>query len=498
MMEYLMHWITISAQERTVIESDNMIHIFYMVLSQITIDNHSPEETDALNFLFEIKESNFSYNFKKPISASFPQKILIASYAHLYGALTKRNLINDENLKKIREFLDIEDNFALLALKQLQSANPLQILREQSPLLSVIQPNSYTVGVINKLVYNSSVECCCKKKINIAHLDSREYEHPFDRSALIALESTPGLKKATEIISKHALDIFKNIQIKGSNYKVTRDSIPDIYNIFEQACNTLNLDKIPDIYMENGFINARTIGVDRPIVILNTGCIGLLSHDELLFIIGHELGHIKSNHVLYHQLPDFIPYITDIFSSVTLGISDLASGGLRFALLNWQRMSEYSSDRAGLLCCQNVDAAVTAMMKLAGYPIKYYKTIKPENFIIQAREFEGIDTEKIGKIAKYASLMFADHPWTVMRAKELVNWVESGEYEKVLMRGQRDSQKTCSKCGSEIKDNCKFCQECGQKVLAIAQEIIQNTCSNCGTEIKGNYKFCKNCGSKIL
>lgn len=71
-------------------------------------------------------------------------------------------------------------------------------------------------------------------------------------------------------------------------------------------------------------------------------------------------------------------------------------------------------------------------MKLAGTPKKYFDKINVNEFINQAKEFEDYDYDTLDKVAKYLSIMWQDHPWTVMRASELFKWVESGEYESIM------------------------------------------------------------------
>ena len=48
------------------------------------------------------------------------------------------------------------------------------------------------------------------------------------------------------------------------------------------------------------------------------------------------------------------------------------------------------------------------------------------------------------------------------------------------------------KCGSKIKDDAKFCSECGEEI--IRKPKIQ--LCDCGQEINPNEKFCNNCGLK--
>ena len=129
-----------------------------------------------------------------------------------------------------------------------------------------------------------------------------------------------------------------------------------------------------------------------------------------------------------------IPLMGNILGSMTLGLGNLFSQGLQIALLNWQRKAEFTADRAGLLACQNVEAATTLMMKLAGAPPKFYSNLKVEDFKKQAKEFEEFDEDNLDKIAKAISVMFEEHPWTVMRGHELYKWIDSGEYDNVLER----------------------------------------------------------------
>jgi len=199
------------------------------------------------------------------------------------------------------------------------------------------------------------------------------------------------------------------------------------------ACERLDLPTLPELYIATGAeLNAFTVGVERPLVGLTTGAVELLSPQESLFVIAHEVGHIRSNHVLYYQIAEYLSLIGEIVASATLGISEVVGTGFKIALLYWQRMSEFTADRAGLLACQDADVALRSLMKLAGLPPRYYQAVNTEDFVRQAREFETMDVDKLTILAKWLSTMGATHPWTVMRAKELLRWVDSGEYERVL------------------------------------------------------------------
>jgi Zn-dependent protease with chaperone function len=308
-----------------------------------------------------------------------------------------------------------------------------------------------------------------KKKLkNILSLD---YEHPFDRKALNALKKTPGLDKIIKKFWELGIEKLLKIQYTGSHIKLTKNNMPELYKTYVETCEILDMNKIPDLYLIMNYnINAFTTGVENPIIVLNTSCLDLLEEDELRFIIGHELGHIKSGHLLYHQLASILPYLGNMVGNATLGIGNLISMGLHMAIMNWKRMSEFTSDRAGLLVCQNINSATSSMVKIAGLPTKYYSNEVVEDFLTQAREFEDLDYDSLSKIAKYITTAEMSHPWTVMRGSEFFRWSESGQYDEILNMDfdNRDLSKfkfsECPFCEAKLKKEYVFCGKCGRKI----------------------------------
>lgn len=259
-------------------------------------------------------------------------------------------------------------------------------------------------------------------------LDHSEYEHPFDKQALVALEATPGLSAVGKFITKYTIEKLYTVQFTGSSLKVNSQNYPEIFEYLQYACHILDLPRLPELYVQWGYdINACTIGSENPIIVLNSGLFDLCDEDEKLFIIGHECGHIKSNHMLYHMMAQLINTIIDAVPG-----GNIFTSPLQFALYYWSRMSEFTADRAGLLCCQNMKAVARAFIKMSGLPISQYKHIDPKTFIEQAREFQQMDYESLNKVAKFITILQADHPWTVMRTSQLIDWVNTGEVKRIM------------------------------------------------------------------
>lgn len=281
-------------------------------------------------------------------------------------------------------------------------------------------------------------------------LESSVYEHPFDKKALKALMNLPGFDRLTNFFLNWTHVKWRSIDLKGSNFHVTESSCPDLYKQIRNVGYTLDVRDFPQIYTQWGyFINAYTTGIEEDtLLVLYSGAVDLLEKDELSFIVGHEMGHIKSKHVLYHSLAvniskfiDSIPVVSDLIVP---------------ALLYWSRMSEFTADRAGLLACQNEDAAVRSVMKMAGVPQKYFDSMDRNVFLEQAKEFEDLLTGS-EKALRGLSSLDNTHPWVILRAAELIKWIDSGEYGRIVAEY---SPIRCSHCGKDIPKESTICPYC--------------------------------------
>lgn len=267
------------------------------------------------------------------------------------------------------------------------------------------------------------------KKILLG-LDQSKYEHPFDKKALAALKRTPGIGLVGKFITEHMVERIYTIQYTGSHLRITRESYPMIYEYLEYACQILDVKKIPELYIEWSYnVNAVTVGAENPIIVISSGLIDLCDDEEIMFVIGHELGHVKSHHMLYHMMAQVINIIIGM-----IPFGSLAAAPVQIALYYWDRMSEFTADRAGLLCCQNRESAIRTFMKMAGVPLKHFNDMNYNTFIQQANDFKQLDFDGMNKIIKTISIVNDTHPWTVMRAAELLNWLDSGEYDKYIGR----------------------------------------------------------------
>lgn len=360
------------------------------------------------------------------------QKTLLFIYCHLYYLMYSFPIVDNLNLKKLRIKLEIDEEAVLFIFTPKDIKFLEQYKSKESKLLTVIDPDEQLFYWINAKTNSLYKKGIYFQKKYLKNLNFEEYQHNADYEARKILENTPGISALTKQFFKYGLDRMGKIQYLGSNFKIN-DTSMDEYTCFTEGCKILDINKTPDLYVEQGFLNASTVGDEETAVILTSGCFSLLNYDELQFVIGHELGHIKSNHVLYHQMASMILNISRYAGAFTLGLNQLLTSPLKMAILDWYRKSEFTSDRAGLLACQNLNSAITCMMKLSGYPIKYYNKINPGDMINQAREFAVYtSSDNLNSTLEKFMLMDDTHPWIVARCSELIRWHDSGDCKKLI------------------------------------------------------------------
>lgn len=289
----------------------------------------------------------------------------------------------------------------------------------------------------------------------LINLQTSVYEHPFDKAALEAMRKVPMFDNVTNFVLNWASIKWEIVKLCGSAFHVTDRSCPELFNLVRDAARILDVDHLPEIYTEWTYgINAYTTGYKNDtILVLFSGAVDLMPDSELTYIIGHELGHAKSGHVLYHVMANFIGEIIN-----EMGLLGKFATPLQLALGYWNRMSEFTADRAGLLACQDLNAALSAIMKMAGIPRRYFNTADPHVFAEQAKEFMSRYGDTANTIIKNISILDDSHPWTVLRAYELIKWVESGEYERIL---SGTAGTICPACGEQVATGTTCCPICG-------------------------------------
>jgi Zn-dependent protease with chaperone function len=296
-------------------------------------------------------------------------------------------------------------------------------------------------------------------------LSSTAFEHPADRAALEALRKIPVLDTLLKKFMELGIERMFRIMLMGQAIHVTTKQCHKIHKIFKEACDILDMHE-PDLFLINDFrVNAWTFGVERPFIVMHAPLVDLLTEDELMGVLGHELGHVKAGHVLYRSL---VYFLLDILSKFIV-LGPIVSTMIVAALAEWSRKSELTADRAELLVLQDVNTCINLHMKLAGGSKTVYEQTDIKEFLRQGDSYEDFDYSTLNKFYKLLYEWRLSHPLPIYRAKEIKTWSEGGQYKEILAgRYPTDSRtedhglRECQHCGAKISPSFFFCPDCGK------------------------------------
>jgi Zn-dependent protease with chaperone function len=268
-----------------------------------------------------------------------------------------------------------------------------------------------------------------------ADLTKHDYVHPLDSKALAALRAIPGIDSALRKLLSVTGEAALRVIFTASSVKVTPKQFPDLHAKLQIACTTLGVD-MPEMFVQQSpVVNAFTYGSEKHIIVLFSGLLEKLNDEETLAVISHEVGHIHAEHALYLTAARLIEALANASAAALIPGSEIVkfviSAGINSALLAWARRAELSCDRAGLLVVQDPHVIGRVMMKLAGGTSA--SKMDYDQFLEQGREFKKTCDEKaLDKF--WATWINAgqSHPFPIWRVGEILDWVESGEYQKVM------------------------------------------------------------------
>ena len=254
-------------------------------------------------------------------------------------------------------------------------------------------------------------------------ISPRAYQHPADRAATAALQKVPYLDEVVRRLIALGYERALRAAALGSSVRLGQEQLPHIWVLHRQCFNALDLEDVPDLYMTQfPFANAATIGVDRPVVVLNSELVRILDDDGRRAVLAHEAAHVHSGHVLYQTAMLILLRLgTGVRLPLLAGLPLL---GIQLALLEWFRGAELSCDRAAALVTRDPMAVCRALMVISAGEAS--ADLNLDAFIAQAMDYsEG--GKGLEKLTRLMADMGLTHPMPVRRVRLLLEWVREGE-----------------------------------------------------------------------
>ncbi len=322
----------------------------------------------------------------------------------------------------------------------------------------------------------------------LVNLSSKAYEHPADRAATAALQSIPMLDVVVRKLIEFGYERAYRQQFLASSVRLGEGQLPAVWADWNAVCARLDLPERYDLYLTQFPItNAAAIGAGKPMVVINSRCIDLFDELEIRTVLGHEAGHILSDHLLYR---------TALLILLQIGVRPLMRlpffAGLpllavKMALLEWYRTAELSSDRAATLVNRDPLITCRTLMVMAGGASS--RKLDLDAFIRQAGEYEDWSSGW-DKLNRMRSELFLTHSHPVRRVKEVTAWVHSGDYDRIVdgeyptRDQQADARKEAGEAFEFYKDRFRkiFNEFGGEK----ANERVADAAEKVGDWLKSN------------
>jgi Zn-dependent protease with chaperone function len=259
-------------------------------------------------------------------------------------------------------------------------------------------------------------------------ISTRAWEHPADRSALVALRKLSGfdeiLKKLGGMVSERAV----RLMFLASAVRASERQFSHLHDMVRDAAYILDLEKVPALYVTQDPVpNAMCIGMDSPVIVVTTSLVELLDEEEMRAVIGHEVAHAMSGHALYRTMLLILTNIASKIAWVPLG--NIAIMAIITALKEWFRKAEISCDRAGLLVGQDPQASMRGLMKLAGG--HHLHEMNTDAMLEQAEEYDRAGDLR-DSVIKLLQVLPQTHPFVAVRVRQIKQWSEGEEYSSIM------------------------------------------------------------------
>jgi Zn-dependent protease with chaperone function len=295
-------------------------------------------------------------------------------------------------------------------------------------------------------------------------ISSKAYEHPADRAATAALKAVPMLDTVVRKLVEYSYERALRQSYLGNSIRVSERQLPQLWASYDGVRRILDMPGEYEVYVSSSVIwNAVTIGSQSPMIVLGSNLLEQLTQGEQRTIIGHEMGHILSDHVLYITALNILLGAT----AGSLPLIGLPIRAVRAVLLEWRRAAELSCDRAATLAVRDPRIVCRTLMVLAsGLPAD---RLDLDAFMAQAMEYENWE-DSHDRVRRFFNEINATHTYAVRRVSEVMRWVQSGEYDRII-RGEYRRRGDPTNVRAEASDAMEFYAE---RFRAIFRDLGDN------------------------
>jgi len=249
----------------------------------------------------------------------------------------------------------------------------------------------------------------------------------YDLDFYNRLKENQDVKRVNEFIARKEQEKPTGLRrrLLASSVRLSRAMATGIHTLADHCLETLEVETSLELYVfPSPQFNAMCFKPEdgRLFVMFSSSLLEAFDHDELQFVLGHELGHHIYDH---HAIP---------IGHLLRGSNNL-DHRLILELFAWSRYAEISADRAGAHCTHDLECVARSLFKLAS-------GLKGENITFDLEEFLHQIDDMVAEggtpgITPPMEDWFSTHPFSPLRVRALKLFDES-EYEREKGMSKRD------------------------------------------------------------
>lgn len=229
---------------------------------------------------------------------------------------------------------------------------------------------------------------------------------------------------------KQGLDFLNDISVKfvrqiteGKWVEINKKTASEVVDVIYDVCKILDFPQMPRLFVRHERSMSIVIGgTDYSQMLIPDYIIEEFDLQMQYFTFGNSIAMFKSGHV---QLSTICSVICD----------GVITTPMRLALQSYLRAADLSSDRAGLLCCQDFSAAARCILAETGLPISELRFLSEDEIINLSESYlKKMEQESFDNLMEAATLfkrVTGDKSIPSVRLRELLNWYFNG-YEKTF------------------------------------------------------------------
>lgn len=226
------------------------------------------------------------------------------------------------------------------------------------------------------------------------HMDPAVYRHPLDHEAQDHLKALPGVDNVLKKLLEYSQEAFGEGFFAMNCLRVSDKQFPDLAAKLQVACQTLGMTTVPELYVAPDDLvpgsawGTYSGGLDRPFIVFPSSLLDLLTEEETLAVLAHEIGHFHCNHHALKVAADFLMILKGkvLKKSPMLALLDSITPPVQNALFLWRRKADLSADRTSLLVLQNTRQIAQLLAQHVGG--QNLDRVNLDEFLVQASNFD--------------------------------------------------------------------------------------------------------------